>query len=187
MRIRSVEEITTDTSSYPRWRGANVSRKLRCEIAEFLGESLSQALCALDGLELSGDARFNIRTWKEWGQWSFSEIHGEHAPYKLFASTGTGDGWAYHLPTRTVTLLAHDHEEAIDLGIDVATFLKVMDLCRQIEQEAARIESSTTINDPDRLNTLMADQIGTFNTLMSEAVGCPLEEFPWPYRTDQLW
>lgn len=167
MGVRELSEIVGDTSMH-RWRGPNVSRAVRQSLVDALGAAAASALCDLDGLELSGDARIDIPAWDQWDIYCFSEEIGSPAPFRIFAHAGGGDSWAFHIDTQTVFFLDHDGAETtVDMGVDVITFIRIADLWERLIERADC--------DGTEFDAL------EFHRGIEQLTYRSAEDFPWPY------
>lgn len=112
-------------------------------------------------------------------QWSQSPFAGrvtDGATHRLFAWGHGGDAWAVRTdaPATSVVYFGADGEDAagemVDLGVDVATFLRIADVWRALESK--RVELGP---DP-AAHPILAE----FRENVSLLVPAPADSWPWP-------
>lgn len=175
--VKALSDVVADRDLLRKNRVESVSRVLGLSVRKVLGQETADALLTLHGHQLSTAVNIDVAAWNQWSQSPFAGRVTGGATHRLFAWGHGGDAWAVRTddPATPVVHFGADGEdagEAVDLGVDVATFLRIADAWRALESK--RFELGP---DP-AAHPILAE----FRERVAALVPGPADSWPWPYE-----
>lgn len=171
--VKALSDVVADRDLLRKNRVESVSRVLGLSVRKVLGQETADALLALHGHQLSTAVNIDVAAWNQWSQSPFAGRVTGGITHRLFAWGHGGDAWAVRTddPATPVVHFGADGE-AVDLGVDVATFLRIADAWRALESK--RFELGP---DP-AAHPILAE----FREKVAPLVPGPADSWPWPYE-----
>ncbi|WJY99262.1 hypothetical protein CHAN_03170 [Corynebacterium hansenii] len=176
--VRALSDVVADRDLLRTTRVEAVSRVLGLSVRKTLGQEAADALLALHGHPLSTAVTIDVAAWNQWSQSPFAGRVTDGATHRLFAWGHDGDAWAVRTddPDAPVVFFGAAGDDTagniVDLGVDVATFLRIADVWRALESK--RFELGP---DP-AAHPILAE----FREKVAPLVPAPADSWPWPYR-----
>lgn len=176
--VNALSDVVADRDLLRKNQVEPVSRVLGLSLRKVLGQETADALLALHGHQLSSAVSIDVAAWNQWSRSPFAGRVTDGATHRLFAWGHDGDAWAVRAddPATPVVYFGADGEDAagemVDLGVDVATFLRIADVWRALESK--RFELGP---DP-AAHPILAE----LRKKVSLLVPAPADSWPWPYE-----
>lgn len=175
--VKALSDVVADRDLLRKNRVESVSLVLGLSVRKVLGQETADALLALHGHQLATAVNIDVAAWNQWSQSSFAGRVTGGATHRLFAWGHGGDAWAVRTddPAAPVVYFGADGEdarEAVDLGVDVAPFLRIADAWRA--RESKRFELGP---DP-AAHPILAE----FRERVASLVPVPTDSWTWPYE-----
>lgn len=180
--VRALSDVVADGDLLRKNRVEAVSRVLGLSVRKTLGQEAADALLALHGHQLSTAVTIDIAAWNQWSQSPFAGRVTDGATHRLFAWGHDGDAWAVRTDDQDAPVVffgaggegSVEDDNAgnmVDLGVDVASFLRIADVWRAMESK--RFELGP---DP-AAHPIRAE----FREKVAPLVPAPADSWPWPY------